>query len=102
VERIIPVKEVQPQKSRRGIFHLKGHSLGFWFRHVHPNRSQIERGSAQSVLENQLIPEFDHFASLTLEEICQQHFLASRAIRRADLWPHQFWQLVKHMCEFVT
>ncbi len=74
VERIVPVTETQPQKSRRGIYRLKDHYLRFWFRYVHPNRSQLERGGAQIILENQVIPEIDHFSSLTFEEVCQQFF----------------------------
>ncbi|HQJ32764.1 MAG TPA: ATP-binding protein, partial [Anaerolineaceae bacterium] len=77
VERIVPVTETQPQKSRRGIYRLKDHYLRFWFRYVHPNRSQLERGGAQIILENQVIPEIDHFSSLTFEEVCQQFFWQS-------------------------
>ena len=77
VERLVPVTETQPQKSRRGIYRLKDHYLRFWFRYVHPNRSQLERGGAQIVLENQVIPEIDHFSSLTFEEVCQQFFWQS-------------------------
>ncbi|MEI8132366.1 MAG: ATP-binding protein, partial [Leptolinea sp.] len=74
VERLVPVTETQPHKSRRGIYRLKDHYLRFWFRYVHPNRSQLERGGAQTTLENQVIPEIDHFSSLTFEEVCQQFF----------------------------
>ena len=74
VERLVPVTETQPQKSRRGIYRLKDPYLRFWFRYVHPNRSQLERGAAQTILENQVLPEIDHFASLTFEEICLQFF----------------------------
>lgn len=77
VERIVPVTETQPQKSRRGIYRLKDHYLRFWFRYVHPNRSQLERGGVQIILENQVIPEIDHFSSLTFEEVCQQFFWQS-------------------------
>jgi AAA+ ATPase superfamily predicted ATPase len=78
VERIVPVTETQPQKSRRGLYRLKDHYLRFWFRYVHPNRSQLERGSAQMILENQVIPDIDHYASLTFEEVCQQYFWQSK------------------------
>jgi hypothetical protein len=72
VERNVPVTETQPHKSRRGIYRLKDHYLRFWFRYVHPNRSQLERDGAQIILENQVMPEIDHFTSLTFEEVCQQ------------------------------
>ena len=74
VERLVPVTETQPQKSRRGIYRLKDPYLRFWFRYVHPNRSQLERGGGKIILENQIWPEIDHFSSLTFEEVCQQFF----------------------------
>jgi uncharacterized protein len=77
VERTVPVTETQPQKSRRGIYRLKDHYLRFWFRYVLPNRSQLERGGGQIILENQVMPEIDHFSSLAFEEICQQYFWQS-------------------------
>jgi AAA+ ATPase superfamily predicted ATPase len=77
VERLVPVTETQPQKSRRGIYRLKDNYLRFWFRYVHPNRSQLERGGAQIVLENLVLPEIDHFSSQTFEQICQQFFWQS-------------------------
>lgn len=77
VERLVPVTESQPQKSRRGIYRLRDHYLRFWFRYVHPNRSQLERGGAHIILENQVMPGIDHFASLAFEEVCQQFFWQS-------------------------
>lgn len=72
VERIVPVTETKPQKSRRGIYRLKDQFLRFWFCYVHPNRSQLERGGSQIILENQVMPQIEHFSSLAFEEICQQ------------------------------
>ena len=66
--------ETQPQKIRRGIYRLRDQYLRFWFRYVYPNRSQLERGGAQTILENQVVSEIDHFSSLTFEEVCQQFF----------------------------
>lgn len=74
VERAVPITETQPQKSRRGIYRLRDHYLRFWFRYVHPNRSQLELGGGRSVLENQILPEIDHYSSLAFEEICRQYF----------------------------
>jgi len=77
VERLVPVTTAQPHKSRRGIYLLKDHYLRFWFRYAHPNRSQLERGGARTILENQVLTEIDHFASLPFEEVCQQFFWQS-------------------------
>lgn len=74
IERIVPVTEPQPDKSRRGLYRIKDHYLRFWFRFVLPNRSLLERGAAQLVLDKQIMPEIDHFSTLAFEEICQQYF----------------------------
>jgi AAA+ ATPase superfamily predicted ATPase len=72
VERSVPVTETQPHKSRMGLYRLKDHYLRFWFRYVHPNRSQLERGAARMILETLVLPQMDAFASLAFEEVCQQ------------------------------
>lgn len=72
VERRVPVTETQPHKSRRGIYRLQDPYLRFWFRYVHPNRSQLERGGASVILNNQVLPQLDMFTGLAFEEICRQ------------------------------
>jgi AAA+ ATPase superfamily predicted ATPase len=62
VERIVLVTDTQPQKSRRGIYRLKDQFLRFWFRYVLPNRSRLELGGGQIILEKQVMPEIDHFS----------------------------------------
>ena len=87
IERLVPVTEKQPQKSRRGIYRLKDHYVRFWFRYLHPNRSQLEQGGAQSVLENKILPEIDHYSSLAFEEICQQYFWEEGLMGRLPYLP---------------
>jgi AAA+ ATPase superfamily predicted ATPase len=77
VERRVPVTEMQPHKSRRGIYRLRDPYLRFWFRYVHPNRSQLERSGAQIILNNQVLPQLDLFTGLAFEEICQQFLWAA-------------------------
>jgi len=87
IERLVPVTETQPHKSRRGIYRLKDHYLRFWFRYVHPNRSQLERGGAQIILEQKVIPDIDHFSSLVFEEVCQQFFWKSGQTGKIPFYP---------------
>jgi AAA+ ATPase superfamily predicted ATPase len=72
VERFVPVTEMQPHKSRRGVYRLQDFYLRFWFRYVHPSRSQLERGAAQSILDNQVLPQLDLYTGPVFEQICQQ------------------------------
>jgi AAA+ ATPase superfamily predicted ATPase len=77
VERRVPVTETQPHKSRRGIYRLKDNYLRFWFRYVHPHRSQLERGGTQIILKNQVLPQLDLFTGLAFEEVCRQFLWSS-------------------------
>ncbi|HUF37897.1 MAG TPA: ATP-binding protein [Anaerolineales bacterium] len=72
VERRVPVTERQPHKSRRGIYRLRDPYLRFWFRHVHPNRSQLERSGAEIVLKTQVLPQLDLFTGPAFEDVCAQ------------------------------
>jgi AAA+ ATPase superfamily predicted ATPase len=72
VERVVPVTEDKPHKSRRGIYRLRDHFFRFWFRFVHPNRSLLERGGAQVALDSFIAPQLDSFSAPIFEEICQQ------------------------------
>lgn len=87
VEREVPVTEEQPHKSRRGLYRLKDHYLRFWFRYVHPNRSQLEQGGGRVILDNRLLPELDHFTSLAFEEVCKQYFLQQALLGKLPFQP---------------
>ena len=77
VERRVPVTEKQPHKSRRGKYRLQDPYLRFWFRYVHPYHSQLERGGAQIILKNQVLPQLDLFTGLAFEEVCRQFLWAA-------------------------
>jgi AAA+ ATPase superfamily predicted ATPase len=71
IERVVPVTESQPHKSRRGLYRLCDHFFRFWFRFVHPNRTLLERGGAQIALDSLVAPQLDTFTGPIFEEICQ-------------------------------
>ncbi len=72
VERVVPVTENKPHKSRRGIYRLRDHFFRFWFRFVHPNRTLLEQGGSQVALERLVTPRLDAFTGLAFEEVCRQ------------------------------
>lgn len=72
LERVVPVTETQPHKSRRGLYRLRDHFFRFWFRFVHPNRTPLERGGSQMVYLTQVEPYLDLFTGPVFEDICQQ------------------------------
>jgi AAA+ ATPase superfamily predicted ATPase len=95
VERIVPVTETQPHKSRRGLYRLKDNFLRFWFRFVLPNGSQLERGAKEIVYETAIRPEMDHFAAGIFEQVCQQYFWRAGLNGKLPFMPKQiggWWQ----------
>lgn len=46
-----PVTEKNPMKSKKGLYRLQDQYFKFWFRYVFPNKSKIEEGKVDSVLE---------------------------------------------------
>jgi hypothetical protein len=73
VERVVPVTENQPHKSRRGLYRLRDQFFRFWFRFIHPNRSLVERGGSQVALDALVAPQLDVFTGPIFEQICQQY-----------------------------
>ncbi len=69
VEKDIPVTEKYPEKSKQGIYRLCDKFFTFWFKYVFPNRSRLEIGNIDYVL--QLVREtFEHHISTMYEEVC--------------------------------
>lgn len=55
----------------RGVYRLDDQYLRFWFRYVSPNRSTLEQGHTEPVLEA-ITETFPMHVSRTFEDICQQ------------------------------
>ena len=70
------------------MYRLKDPYLRFWFRFVHPNRSQLERGSTQMILDAQVLPQMDLFTGPAFEEICQQFLWWLGLSGRLPFSPH--------------
>jgi AAA+ ATPase superfamily predicted ATPase len=78
VTRRVPATESQPDKSKKGIYQIDDHFLRFWFRYVHPNQSGLDLGLADSVLQQRIQPDLDHFVAGAFEE-ASQAFVAGLA-----------------------
>lgn len=68
IERHVPSTEKHPEKSKKGIYQIDDHFLRFWFRYVHPNRGEIELGLAETILQQRILPDLDHFVASAFEK----------------------------------
>jgi len=71
VERRVPVTE-NPLKSRRGLYRIKDNFINFWFRYVYPNRSDLEEGRVEEVLERIREDFNSYIGRFVFEEVCRQ------------------------------
>ena len=95
IERVVPITETQPHKSRRGLYRLRDHFFRFWFRFVHPNRTLLEQGASQIVLDTYIKPQLDAFVGPVFEIICQQFLWQLGLSGKLPFVPHRiggWWQ----------
>jgi len=71
IRREVPVTEWGFEKSKKGIYLLEDHFFRFWFNYVYPNRSFIEEGKIDYVLDHKIMPSIDRFISWSFEEVCR-------------------------------
>jgi len=68
ITRRVPATETRPEKSKKGIYQIDDHFLRFWFRYVHPNQSSLDLGLADTILQQRIMPDLDHFVAAAFEE----------------------------------
>lgn len=72
LEREVPVTETNPDKSKKGLYQIRDNFIRFWFKFIYPNRSYIEMGHADVVM-NRLKQNFiDSQVSFVYEGICRE------------------------------
>jgi AAA+ ATPase superfamily predicted ATPase len=83
VYRSVPATESQPEKSKKGIYHIVDFFLRFWFRYVHPYQNALDLGMADGILAQRVRPTFEQFVSYGFEEAARAY--VSRLARKAQL-----------------
>lgn len=74
VEKVLPVTEKHPHKSRKGLYTISDPFLGFWFRFVYPNRGELETGEQDYVL-GKIKPLLDQYVGGVFEATCRKEAL---------------------------
>lgn len=72
VEREVPVTEKDPDKSKKGLYHIKDNYIRFWFTFIYPNQSDIERGNIEYVMEKIRKSFVRSHAAFVYEDICRE------------------------------
>ncbi len=71
IKREVPVTEVNPEKSKRGIYKIEDSFFRFWFKFVFPSRGYIEEGAIDTVL-NRIKKGFTLYLGEIYEKIARE------------------------------
>ena len=72
LEREVPVTEENPEKSKKGQYHIKDHFIAFWFQFVYPNRAFLEMDEKRIVLRKIKNNFVDNHVSYVYEKVCRE------------------------------
>jgi AAA+ ATPase superfamily predicted ATPase len=72
IEREVPVTEMNPEKSKMGLYRIKDHFIEFWFKFVYPFGGQIETGNIDEVYNRIRRSFIDRHVSFVYEEISRE------------------------------
>jgi len=83
VHRSVPATESQPEKSKKGIYHISDFFLRFWFRYVHSYQNALDLGMADGILAQRVCPTFEQYVSYSFEHACRAY--VTRLARKGQL-----------------
>jgi len=97
IEREIPITESW-KKTKKSIYWIKDNFFRFWFRFVLPNKSRIEAGDIDYVLESKIEPYFNDFVGFTFEQIARTYILRKFNVFEIDLLG-RYWGKIRRKNE---
>lgn len=81
----IPITEINPQKSKKGLYFIKDNFFRFWFSYVLKFQSQLEMDNKSFVLKK-IEENFSSFVAKTYEDICIEYTLKSEELLKCGRW----------------
>lgn len=89
VYRRVPATESQPEKSKKGIYHIADFFLRFWFRYIHPYQNALDLGMADGILAQRVQPTFDQFVSYAFEEAARAYIIRQARNGQLSILPER-------------
>ena len=93
IEREVPVTEITPEKSKKGLYKLKDNYISFWFKYVYVYLANLEKGEKSYVLEQIKKSFIDNHVSFVYEDICREKMWELNA---QDKWDFRFNKLGRY------
>ena len=85
LERVVPVTEDNPEKSKRGLYKIKDNFIAFWFKFIFSNINYIESRNTALAVKKIRDNFIDSHVSFVYEDICIQ-----RMWQLMDMWDFSF------------
>lgn len=85
IERVVPITEVNPQKSKRAIYRITDPYVAFWHRYVSPmiSAGMIGLAPGKRIWAERVQPRLDQYMGGVFESVCRSF------VRRGDGLPFQ-------------
>ena len=93
LEREVPVTEDNPDKCKRGLYKIKDNYLRFWFAFVYPNKSFIESGHSEIVMQKIKNSLIKNQTSYVYEDVCKEKMWELNA---DGVWPFHFSKIGRY------
>jgi len=74
IKKEVPITEINPQRSRKGIYKIKDQLFAFWFRFIFPNLHFIENDQSAKVMRD-LETNINQSTSFVFEEVARNFLL---------------------------
>lgn len=94
IERVVPVTESSPRRSRKGLYRISDHFLAFWFRFISPNWVKLEQGDTAYVRRALEEHAADSLIRPSYIKVCTEIFASLCRSGEIDLTPQRvgsFW-----------
>ena len=75
VEKRIPVTEMNPEKSKKGLYFISDNFINFWFKFVYPYRGELETDNTSYVLKKIQSVFTENHVSFIFEAVSRETFL---------------------------
>ncbi len=69
----------EKETARKTIYGISDFLFRFWYRYVYTNRSLIETGAQEAVLQRRILPTYQDYMGTVFERICKDYLSAQNA-----------------------
>lgn len=65
----------EKESSRKTIYHISDFMFRFWYRYVFSNRTLLETGAQQIVLDKRVRPTYSDYMGTVFEKVCREYLM---------------------------